>query len=212
MSDQGVKVDVTRARVKVSRLKDLPQLTRKKLAAWGALAVQVAKRNASGGIVGKYRGGRRTGQLKRNIAMKAVEFGAGDAGILVGTGPQVGTNETKYASILEHGGTIRPKKKKFLAIPLPGVKGVPANYPDIFPITSKKGTHLLVAAKWRRVRGGMNSKRTGDLIPLFVLKKEVTIPPFHWLQGTIDTMLPELHRQLAPQVLVDELLGGFTAD
>ncbi|MEA3225733.1 MAG: hypothetical protein U9Q07_07255 [Planctomycetota bacterium] len=88
-----------------------------------------------------------------------------------------------YASIHETGGEIKPRRRKFLAIPLPGartkagvtkgsmigvVKGQsqPSLYgvKGLFPIVSKKGNLLLV------------KKKGAGFVPLFVLKKSVAIP------------------------------------
>ncbi|GAH26577.1 unnamed protein product [marine sediment metagenome] len=86
-----------------------------------------------------------------------------------------------------------------LTIPLPGIKGVATNYPDAFIITSKKGNVLLVEKKGEK-----------GLKPLFVLKKEVTIPARHWLSRSIDEMRPELIRSLHPKEIVKvmEKMGG----
>lgn len=160
---------------------------------WTGRTVKHIIRNISGPILKT-----RTGQLRRSISgqtfvskfiSKAI-LGAGIAG----------RKAPKYAKILETGKpTIKPKKAKMLTIPLPGVKGVAANYPDAFIITSKKGNVLIVERKGEK-----------GLRPLFVLKKEVKIPAKHWLSQSIKEMKPELIRSLKPKEIVKvmEKMGG----
>lgn len=79
-----------------------------------------------------------------------------------------------YASTQEFGATIRPKRAKYLTIPLPaamdsrGVMLLPRarDYPNTFVAKSRKG-NLLIFQK----RGAKK------IVPLFVLKREVKIPP-----------------------------------
>ncbi len=79
-----------------------------------------------------------------------------------------------YASIQEFGGTIRAKRAQYLTIPLPaamdhrGIMLLPKarDYPNTFIAKSRKGNLIIFQKKPGR-----------KLIPLFVLKKEVVIPP-----------------------------------
>jgi hypothetical protein len=188
-----MKVDISGAKVKISRLKQMPPLMRKKLTFWASDTLYHIKRNISGRIlhVG-------TGQLSRNTGMKLVEFGQDNFGVVLGTGPDVGLSEVKYASIQEHGGTIKPLRAKWLTIPVGGTKGKAANYPDSFFIKSKSGNLLLVERRGKR----------GGLHPLFVLKKEVKIPASHWLSDSIAEKIAELNAAFDPNALVGELLSG----
>ena len=175
-----VKADFTGAIKKTMALQNLPRATRFQLNTWGGLFVKYLKQTATKGrYVGKYRGGRRTGQLARGIRKKV--FTAGDIYRL-----EVGTVDVKYARILEKGGTIRPTRKQYLTVPLGRTKGSASDYPDAFIIKSKKGNLLIVEKVGKRQR----------LKPLFVLKKQVRIPAFHWLEksvrdrkGKLDSML-----------------------
>lgn len=110
----------------------------------------------------------RTGNLRRSLqesrAKKVQE--RGDA--VIGT---VGTN-MEYAAINEYGGTIRPKKSKWLTVPLKdaltakGVaRGKPRDFKDTFFAMSKNG-NLIMFGK---------SMVGGSVVPLFALKKEVKI-------------------------------------
>ncbi len=132
----------------------------------------------------------RTGQLWRSIGMKSKTEGSVNS-VTIGSGV-AGKKAPPYAGIHETGKPIiRPKKAKALTIPLPGIKGVAANYPDAFIITSKKGNTLLVEKKGK-----------DGLRPLFVLKKEVTIPARRWLSQSIAEMKPDLIRHLSPKEIL----------
>jgi len=80
---------------------------------------------------------------------------------------------TGIASVHERGATIRPKRAKYLTVPLPPAltgRGLPKkpsarDWKNTFVLKSKKGNLLIVQKK------GKN-----ELTPLYVLKKSVTIP------------------------------------
>ncbi len=94
-------------------------------------------------------------------------------------------SRSPYAGIQETGGTVRPKNRKYLAVPLPGaltkagairgtLVGSPLegesrpslyNVPGLFLIHSQAGNLLLAKKKGK------------GILPLFVLKKSVNIPP-----------------------------------
>ena len=80
---------------------------------------------------------------------------------------------SRYAAMLALGGTIVPRKAKALTIPIaPEARGKRArDFPGIFRI----GDILFIA----KARGRGRGKHT-ELIPLFVLKRRVTIPAFDW--------------------------------
>jgi hypothetical protein len=120
----------------------------------------------------------------------------GRPGVVIGTGGEVGKRPVVYARIQDEGGTIIPRKAKWLTIPLRGVKGIAQNYPDSFIVKSKRG-NLLICQRDDR----------GRLKPLFVLRKQVKIPPTYWFTNVMAGRVQELERTLAPTVLVDELLG-----
>lgn len=183
-------VDVTKYR-KRRKKQDMTKAFHYQLQRWTGRTVKRIIRNLSGPILKT-----RTAQLRRSITGKAQSVGT-VASSIVGSGI-FGRKPVKYARIQEKGGKIRPKKAKMLTIPLPGIKGVAANFPDAFIITSKKGNVLLVERKGTGLR------------PLFVLKKEVTIPASHWLSRSIDEMMPELRRLLKPGEIVKIMakMGG----
>ena len=176
-------VDVTkyRRRRKIQRLDKafMLQLTR-----WGGKTHKHILKNIRGKLLNV-----RTAQLWRSIGFKTKEEG-NITMVEIGSGV-AGKKAPPYARILQKGGKIKPKKAKALTIPLPGIKGVAANYPDAFIIKSKAGNTLLVEAKGKK-----------GLRPLFVLKKEVTIPPKYWLSKSKAEMKPELLRLMKPSEIV----------
>ena len=109
----------------------------------------------------------RTGNLRRSLQEKRAKKVQERSNEIIGT---VGSN-LKYAAIHEYGGTIRPKRTKWLAIPLKAAltargvaRGGPRDFKNTFFAMSKNGNLI------------MFSKSMGSIIPLFALKKEVKIP------------------------------------
>ena len=101
-----------------------------------------------------------------------------------------GSNQ-KYARILEEGGTIRPKRGKYLAIPLDAAKyGVGGSvtarhHKDLFAVRSKKGTLILdKAAK-------------AGITPMFVLKKKVKLDPRKTIERTEKANLDKVNDLVA---------------
>lgn len=133
-----------------------------------AMANYMVTRHLTGGTTSD-RLAVRTGHLRRSMrvvepvikddkVVSSINFGAKYAGVHIGPRGQVTT--------------IRPKRAKMLAIPLPAAKtqagvprGGPRDFPGTFVIRSKAG-NLLVVQKGARNR----------LLPLFVLKPSVRIP------------------------------------
>lgn len=180
------KVEMKGAIKKTKMLKNIPRATKYQLTFWGTEFVKYLKQIAvKGRYVGKYRGGRRrTGQLARGIRQKVTI--RGDTYRL-----EVGTSGVKYARILEKGGTIRATRKQYLTIPLGSTQGSASNYPNAFIIKSKKGNLLIVEKVGK-----------DKLKPLFVLKKSVRIPAFHWLAKSIRDRRGKLDSLLSkPRVL-----------
>ena len=100
-----------------------------------------------------------------------------------------------YAGIQDRGGTIRPKTRKNLAIPL---RPMPiGKWPRHFGagqltlIRSRRGNLLLVEAE---------ALKRGEIRPVFVLKKEVQIPAKNYLA--------EAEKRAEPEMT--DILGDFT--
>lgn len=90
------------------------------------------------------------------------------------------------AQVHEFGATITPKKSKYLTIPLPAAldaRGVPLkksarDWENTFVARSKAGNLIIF------------QRRLSQIIPLYVLKTSVTIPPRLGLRETLDVGLP----------------------
>jgi hypothetical protein len=92
-------------------------------------------------------------------------------------------NTAAYAPQREFGGTIRARRSKFLAIPLPGVVGSPRDYQDTF---IRRGIIF---------QGGQSAKgNRGWIKPLFVLKRQVTQIGHPFLGPALVQSLPEINR------------------
>jgi len=108
----------------------------------------------------------RTGALRRSFGTAVTGEGSVDtwAGTVYTTSP--------YARMQEFGGTQTPKKSQFLTIPLASARtgagasrGGARSFSNTFFAKSKAGNLL------------MFQKQGKKIVPLFVLKKSVSIPP-----------------------------------
>jgi phage gpG-like protein len=115
-------------------------------------------------------------------------------------------SDLPYARIQEFGGTITPKKAKFLAIPLPAalnangtpIKSSPRDWPNTFCAKSKAGNLLIF------------QRRGTQIIPLYVLKSSVYIPPRLGLKKTLDAGIPYFVERAMDQ-MVKNLQQGLKA-
>lgn len=104
---------------------------------------------------------------------------------------------TGYAPIHEFGGTITPKRGKFLTIPLPAAldgQGVPKmrrarDWPNTFVAKTKKGNLVIF------------QRRGAEIIPLYVLKTSVTIPPRLGVREAVNKKLPYFRSRLADRLV-----------
>jgi len=140
----------------------------------------------------------RTGRLRNSFGDKNSPYGVWryentdpySAAVFVGT-------SVKYAAILNYGGDIYPKKAGgALAIPIGDAltpsgaprffwrtRGdIPKQYPELFPIKSKRGNTILVAKQGKQLR------------PYFVLVKHVKIPKIMWLQKSVEAFRPKFEK------------------
>lgn len=156
------------------------------------------KQNVSGSILRV-----RSGRLRSSIGSKVIGQ-AGNLVGLVGSGVRQG-GRLPYANIHETGGTITPKRTKYLAIPLkaaltPGgdLRQKPRDYNNTFVMKTKNG-NLIIAQK--------QGSRMSRIVSLFILKKQVHIPARHYLSRTVDEIAPRcleimtrsIERELAKQ-------------
>lgn len=134
---------------------------------------------------------RRTGNLAARTFVTVESLGNR------GSRVSIETNDIPYGSIHEFGGTVKAKKKQFLSIPLPavltpaGVKKAPL--PAFEPTFLRKPKSPGSKADWVVFL----RNRDGSATPIFLLQREVTIPPRKWASGALEDALPDLERRLA---------------
>lgn len=132
----------------------------------------------------------RTGALKSSIVALPIEREEHCI-----TGKVVAGQKLRYARIQEYGGTIKPKKAKFLAIPLNAVKtaagvarfspreAAAAGYPHTF------------------VRSGVLFGKQGDqVVPLFALRRSVTLPARPYMRPALEAMRPKIEEGIRAAV------------
>ena len=111
-------INATDAKRKNAKLRKMPLGIEQTLVHFAGQVIKRAKRNATGGIVGKYKMGRKTGALGRNVGHELRRRGELFE-LMIGTGIGLGKSSVKYAEILDKGGVIRAKNVPYLAIPMP---------------------------------------------------------------------------------------------
>ncbi len=128
----------------------------------------------------------RTGQLRRTQYYKVKESGDKIIGIQGAKVP--------YGRAHELGAVIRPKTGQWLTIPLNAAKtasgvarGPARSFSNTFFL--KKGGNLLLM-----------QKKGDQIVPLFVLKKEVRIPKRPFLRPGIMEKLPVIRREILKEV------------
>lgn len=109
-------------------------------------------------------------------------------------------------AIHEFGGTIRPRRSQYLAIPLPPAldsRGLPLRispreWPNTFVLKSRKGNLLIV----RRTANGIE--------PLYVLKRSVKIPPRLGLEDVLNQAVDPFQNKLFNAITRALSLEGVT--
>lgn len=128
--------------------------------------------------------GRRSGQLARSFGSRVIET-AGLIKLVVFT-------DSKYALIQEKGGTIVPKRSKYLAIPVgPAVSGKVAKF------TSPRQVAGLQFMQNKAGNKFMGQVQGGKVVIFFVLKKSVTIKPRMKFGDTFEKQAPKIVPLLA---------------
>lgn len=103
-----------------------------------------------------------------------------------------GVGEVPYAAIHEHGGVIRPKRGRFLAIPMgPALKGGreggagmwPRDIPGLRFIPIKGGAQGMLVKR-------MGKGKNAGFVPWFHLVRQVRMPKRPYLAPAVETVLP----------------------
>jgi hypothetical protein len=138
----------------------------------------------------------RSGHLRRSIHYQVIERSKQLIAV-IGSGVGIG-ERVKYANIQETGGVIRPKRGKYLTVPLDAARtragasrGSARDFPNTF------------------VRNNIIYQKTGKktIVPLFALVRSVTIKPSRYLSDTakevktkvVDVMINFIKRQMVKQ-------------
>lgn len=123
--------------------------------------------------------------------LKAVLKELGKKTLEVGVFGDDDAEMVKIARAHEFGVTIRPKNKKYLAIPLPPAKGTrPRDHKDLF---IPRGTNVLAKKK------GKN-----EFVPYFVLAEQVTIPERSFIRAGFDANVDDIVKKI--DTLKDQVL------
>jgi len=160
----------------------------KKVLVAGALSAEArAKKNVTGSIGGI---SARTGRLRASIAAGVREKpGSADLFLRAG-GNSKGGAQVRYARIHEYGGTVTPKKGKFLTIPVgpaltaAGVSryATARDVPDLVFAQTLRGQFVLGKNKGKR--GGTKGKEGFEV--WYLLRTSVTIPKRPYLLPALE--------------------------
>ena len=207
--DVKVTADRSGQEKKSAILRALPKAYRKNATEWAGDTIRHIKQNYRGGGGSFAPFKRPPKEIDQNLGFIVQTRGASAAQIVLGTGAFVGRKEVVYALIQEEGGTILGKP--WLTVPFSGVKGRITDYPGGFFFTSKKGNLIYSAPVKRANRGKVNPSATSaiygkkgqvnEIRPLYVLKKQVTLPARRWFSRPIKERLPALNMAMAPDTV-----------
>lgn len=145
--------------------------------------------------------------LRSSIGWRVEQTNRGLSAV-IGSGIHNAKGRVPYANILERGGTITAKGK-YLAIPLraaltrAGASKMPSprDFKSTFVQRSKKGNLIIFQALGKtptgrkRLKGYIGAggeKIKSNIVPLFVLKKSVNIPPKKYMAITLAQMKPRI--------------------
>jgi hypothetical protein len=144
----------------------------------------------------------RSGNLRRNIAGIVRPMGADGLDLVLTNDGRLGGGAPPYASLQHDGGTIVPKRAKWLAIPAEANKtkagdsrGGPRTMGDLsFQPTKRADLAMLV----RRARGKGSSKMRPEV--MFWLRKRVSIPATRYLAKAWEAVPGEVEKALGDAI------------
>ena len=187
-------------------LEKIDPVIRKTILVWlRAISDQMKTRHSGAwpGGTGTKSLSRRTGNLIRTIEQSVKVTGKfSGSGEIRG---QIGS-PLIYASTQEFGATIKPKRAQYLTVPLPaalnanGTMKLPKarDYPRTFVAKSRRGNLIIFQKK------GRNS-----IVPLFVLKRQVRIPPRLNLGVAVEAGSRALGQRIVADIVDDFRKGRF---
>jgi len=128
---------------------------------------------------------RRTGNLARSMGYRIDRDGDGIPQSTIGSGATLKTARMVYANIHEVGGVITPKRAKWLTIPLAAAQ-TPAG---VARFSAREAKGMFDKTFFRTSQAGnliLFGTKGDEVIPLFVLKKSVTIPARRYMSITVE--------------------------
>lgn len=179
------KVDGVRGH---TRLVSLPQRTyRAVFKAFRDIGLQFLRRFKTENLAGRPGLNKRTGELAKSFQMSL------EGSVLQTTRLKI-FSHAPQARLQEYGGTVRPVNAQYLAIPLPAAmtragvaRGSPRDFQNTFFAVSKAGNLILFQSLGKNAKTGKRKfkkyvnadgiKEKSNIVPLFVMKKEVYVPP-----------------------------------
>jgi hypothetical protein len=118
-------------------------------------------------------------------------------------------SELVYARIQEEGGTILPRTRKSLAVPLPFAKVAPGKWPRHFPQEGPQALHFIPRKGRAPLLAQVKKNAKGETVsvkPIFVLLKRVTVKPQRYIAATSARIAPEVETIVGDAI--DEMLAG----
>ena len=165
--------------------REFPELLRKVLVAGSLRAAAEAKRRATGQGGPRVRSGRLRSSIRSGVRGRGLES------------EMFVSANTEYAATQEYGATIVPRSASWLTIPLPSAltgagvaRASAANFQDLFWFQSASGQPFLA-----RTRGD------GEIELMFILRKQVVVPPRPYLRPAIKQAARELPEALHKALL-----------
>ena len=143
-------------------------------------------------------GGQRSGALQRSIRGRVHVIDDNNAEVIVQAGGQLSGSAVRYAAIQEYGsamlpgGVIRPKKAKYLSIPIHPNTITPAGVSRyLSPRDVPEPLHFIEAENGKKYL----SNEAGE--PYYALLSSVTIKPRRYLRAGRDEALKKLGPDIA---------------
>lgn len=167
----------------------------------GLLIERALKGNISGAYLDV-----RSGRLRSSIGSQ-ISFEDGGLKAVIGSGARQG-DRVKYANIHETGGTIVPRVRQWLTVPLEAAK-TPSGVGRFTAQdvrrkrTQYTGSFIQDHVIFGYMKRGQYKTSRGlklDIVPLFVLKKSVTIPASRYLSRTSEETFADANKMILDTV------------
>lgn len=158
-------------------------------------AVREAKENLSGRVL-------RVGSGRLRASAQGTTEAGPDRVTAIARVGGVGVGEVPYAAIHEHGGTIYPKRGRFLAIPMgPALKGGknggagmwPRDIPDLKFVPIKGGAQGMLVKR-------MGKGKSASWVPWFHLVRSVRMPRRPYLRPAAEKAAATIPTRIAEQL------------